>query len=154
MPLHKLNFPRPAFPLSPHHHSSHTNLTHPPIHPQPHSGGFGMSLRGKTYLYIEEALYLLSRKLLLINLTPPSSPSPQAATEKDLYDLLEPSGISLMIYLTYSQLRSETFVVLREGTAECSNKNRSRDSTADSITGESNLDKSNVLRMPTNPRKK
>ncbi|GMI02788.1 hypothetical protein TrVE_jg10618 [Triparma verrucosa] len=99
------------------------------------------------YLYIEEALYLMSRKLLVVNLGKDYHPggSDKIATEKDLYSLLSPSGVSLMVYLTYSHLRSSTFIVLRHASSSFYGKNRSRDTTVP-ITEDEKL---NLPKLPS-----
>lgn len=62
-----------------------------------------------TFLFIEEALFLLQRGLLQI-LHPNGIDS---MSSYDLFKLLEDQGVPLPIYLAYAHLRSQSYILLR-----------------------------------------
>jgi len=91
------------------------------------SGGYGVNCGGQeVYLYIEEALFLLERKLILVfeekggEDTKKGEEAPKGGEERgsqmttqDLFDILPLAGFPVMSYIVYSYLRSQSFVVLR-----------------------------------------
>ncbi len=92
-----------------------------------------MAIGGKTYLFIEEALYLMERKIIHVTIpislkcphpmsssdgcgtadlpTPPTAQT--YASLPDMFSLLPASHVSIPSYIAYSTLRSQTYVPLR-----------------------------------------